>query len=117
MKSYYNRENMVTSLGFDNLYFIEKMEEKGYTNYIEKYGLGVKKILDEIVTEGNDITIKPFKGTKPQQQKQNTVTINGKEYKDISSTITNPPLAIGQEFVLDDETYEVATYLQDASGI
>lgn len=40
MKSYYNRENMVTSLGFDNLYFIEKMEEKGYTNYIEKYGLG-----------------------------------------------------------------------------
>ena len=86
-------------------------------NVIEKYGLGVKKILDEIVTEGNDITIKPFKGTKPQQQKQNTVTINGKEYKDISSIISNPPLAIGQEFVLDDETYEVATYLQDASGI
>jgi hypothetical protein len=43
--------------------------------------------------------------------------VNGKEYKDISSIISNPPLAIGQEFVLDDETYEVATYLQDASGI
>lgn len=40
MKTYYNREEMVTSLGFDNLYFVEKMEEKGYTNYIEKYGLG-----------------------------------------------------------------------------
>jgi len=38
--SYYNREKVNKSMGFDNAYFVEEMEEKGYTNYVKLYGLG-----------------------------------------------------------------------------
>ena len=33
--SFYNRKNVISSLGFDNLYFIEEMKEYGVTNYME----------------------------------------------------------------------------------
>lgn len=40
IKTYYNREKVNKSLGFDQAYFVEDMEKKGYTNYMEIYGLG-----------------------------------------------------------------------------
>lgn len=38
-KSYYNRDKVTNSIGFENKYFVEDMEKKGYTNYMKLYGL------------------------------------------------------------------------------
>lgn len=45
-KTYYNRNKVNKSLGFDNAYFVEDMEEKGYTNYIKQSGLGISGALN-----------------------------------------------------------------------
>lgn len=33
--SFYNRKDVISSIGYDNLYFLEEMQEKGLHNYIE----------------------------------------------------------------------------------
>ena len=82
---------------------------------IAKYSKKVKDILEQVAPSGNPITFKPFTGTKPSIKK--TVQVNGKTYIDISETLTNPPLAVGEEFTLEKETNRVAAYLQDDNGI
>ena len=34
-ESFYNREEVISSIGYDNLYFLKEMQEKGLHNYIE----------------------------------------------------------------------------------
>ncbi len=38
-KGFYNRENVATSLGYDNLYFIEEMKEYGVVDYLEELNI------------------------------------------------------------------------------
>lgn len=44
--SYYNRELVAKSLGFDNLYFSDSMEEKGLTNYINSTKAGYENCMN-----------------------------------------------------------------------
>lgn len=54
--SYYNRNKMAVSLGYDNLYFMEEMIEEGVTDYMSQAGFGkINMNLDsEMVKEMKD---------------------------------------------------------------